>query len=135
MSAIRRETRVSDHEGVSAPGRETQLPADIDVFELAAVGMVITDSTGCFCRVNPAFSRLLGRGRDELVGTSFNSLTSPDDVARSNAVMRDLLTKVVDTVQFEKRYLRPTAPCCGSTCTSAPSPLLMVRSSSSWSRP
>jgi diguanylate cyclase (GGDEF)-like protein/PAS domain S-box-containing protein len=92
---------------VSALGRETQLPADIDVFELAAVGMVITDSTGCFCRVNPAFSRLLGRGRDELVGTSFNSLTSPDDVARSNAVMRDLLTKVVDTVQFEKRYLRP----------------------------
>ena len=98
---------MSDHEGVSALGRETQLPADIDVFELAAVGMVITDSTGCFCRVNPAFSRLLGRGRDELVGTSFNSLTSPDDVARSNAVMRDLLTKVVDTVQFEKRYLRP----------------------------
>src|ERR1019366_1336947 len=97
--------RVSDHEGVSALGRETQLPADIDVFELAAVGMVITDSTGCFCRVNPAFSRLFGRGRDELVGTSFNSLTSPDDVARSNAVMRDLLTKVVDTVQFEKRYL------------------------------
>ncbi len=98
---------MSDHEGVSALGRETHLPADIDVFELAAVGMVITDSTGCFCRVNPAFSRLLGRGRDELVGASFNSLTSPDDVARSNAVMRDLLTKVVDTVQFEKRYLRP----------------------------
>ena len=41
---------MSDHEGVSALGRETHLPADIDVFELAAVGMVITDSTGFLSR-------------------------------------------------------------------------------------
>jgi two-component system NtrC family sensor kinase len=80
---------------------------DVDVFGLAAVGMVITDRGGRFRRVNAAFAALVGRSVDELLGTSFSALTSPDDVGRSQAVMRALLTKATETACFEKRYLRP----------------------------
>lgn len=85
----------------------SELLGDIDTFELAAVGMIITDRTGYLRRVNTAFAFLLGRDRDELLGMSFSSLTSPEDVDRSNTVMRDLLNKTADSAQFEKRYIHP----------------------------
>lgn len=80
---------------------------DLDVFEPSVVGMVVTDATGQFRRVNKAFCDLVGRSRDALVGTAFTALTSPDDVAPSKAVMRDLLGKVVETASFDKHYVRP----------------------------
>lgn len=86
---------------------EIGAPAEFDVFELATVGMAVTDRAGRFRRVNPAFARLLGRPRSELVGSSFASLTSPDDLARSAAIMRRLSSGAAKTARFEKRYLRP----------------------------
>jgi diguanylate cyclase (GGDEF)-like protein/PAS domain S-box-containing protein len=77
---------------------------DIDVFELAAIGMVITDLTGHFRRVNPAFGRLLGRDPAALVGTAFVALTSPDDVAPSTVAMQDLVARRTTTASFDKRY-------------------------------
>lgn len=98
---------MSDDKGVSTPGYETELVAGIDIFEMAAVGTIVTDRTGCLRRVNPAFARLLGRDRGDLVSKSFSSLTSPDDVAVSLGVMQDLLNRTTDVAQFEKRYLQP----------------------------
>ena len=82
-------------------------PAGIDVFELAAGGMVITDRAGYFRCVNPAFARLVGRERSELEGVPFSSLTSPDDVARSEALLRGLVAGKAETARLEKRYFRP----------------------------
>ena len=79
---------------------------DIDVFELSVVGMVVTDTNGRFRRVNPAFADLVGRSRSALVGTPFSALTSPDDVAPSNAAMRQLLSRTVAKASFDKHYLR-----------------------------
>ena len=81
-------------------------PAGLDVFELAAAGMVITDRTGRFRRVNRAFAQMLGRDAADLIGSSFGEITSPDDVTHSRAVMQKLLDKVITTARFEKRYLR-----------------------------
>ncbi len=91
------------------PNPRLLMPAfdDIDVFESSVVGMVVTDATGRFRRVNAAFCDLVGRSRDALVATTFAALTSPDDVAPSKSVMRDLLGKVVETASFDKHYLRP----------------------------
>ena len=83
------------------------MPADIDVFGLAALGMVITDLNGRFRRVNPEFARLVGRSQPELLGMSFNALTSPDDIDLGNAAMAGLLARPHETVAFDKRYLRP----------------------------
>lgn len=86
---------------------EMDISADVDVFELAAGGMAVTDLTGCFLRINSAFCRLLGRGPGELVGVSFSALINPDDLVLSQAAMPDLLTKAVDTARFEQRCRRP----------------------------
>ena len=86
---------------------EAGILAGIDVFELAAVGMVVTDRAGRFRRVNPVFAKLLGRSVAELEGASFSSLTSADDVNQSLTVMRELLARTTDTARFEKRYYRP----------------------------
>lgn len=83
------------------------LPVDLDVFELAAIGMVLTDRLGHLRRVNPAFCELLGRSSDELVGASFSSMTSPDDIATSQDAMSDLLTQAATTARFEKRCVGP----------------------------
>jgi PAS domain S-box-containing protein len=106
MLIMREAAVLQSNEEVGA-GSESDIPADIDAFELAAGGMVVTDCTGRFRRVNPAFAELLGRSRADLVGAQFSSLTSPDDLAQSDAVMRDLLAKKTSTARFEKRYFRP----------------------------
>jgi PAS domain S-box-containing protein len=77
-----------------------EVPPDLDVFELMAVGMVITDRGGRFRRVNSAFADLVGRSREGLLGTPFSSLTSPDDISRSQEVLRDLVTRVRDTARL-----------------------------------
>ncbi len=81
--------------------------ADVNVFDMSSAGMVLTDRTGCFRRVNSAFARLVGRSVEDLLGQPFSSLTSPDDIAVSRAALKDLLDRTADTARFEKRYLRP----------------------------
>ena len=93
-------TRISTIDGAD----DTAHP---DVFELAAIGMVIVDLTGCFRRVNAAFAALLGRSPEELIGASFDLVTSPDDVERSRTALRELATGAIDSARFEKRYVRP----------------------------
>jgi diguanylate cyclase (GGDEF)-like protein/PAS domain S-box-containing protein len=102
-----REWRVAHQQPRPAIDVSTDISTSIDVFDLAAIAIVFTDTSGLFQRVNPAFCRLLGRSPSELVGRSFGSVTSPDDVARSEAVLRRLLTGEVETSRFEKRYTRP----------------------------
>ena len=80
---------------------------DVDIFTMAAMGMVVTDMNGVFRRVNPAFALILGRSVEELVGVKFASLTNPEDLGHSQVVMRKLISGETDTARFEKRYLRP----------------------------
>ncbi len=83
------------------------VPSDIDLLELATIGMVVTDPSGCFLRVNSAFADLLGRSPVELIGVSLSAVTWSDDIARSEAVRRELLDGRIETARFEKRYIRP----------------------------
>ena len=106
-----------DGAGPAAPGAElwpdshgravVAVPNDIDVFGLAALGMVIADLTGRLRRVNHEFARLVGRSELELLGMLFNSLTSPVDIDLGNRAMARLLENTDETVSFDKRYLRP----------------------------
>ncbi|HTW99588.1 MAG TPA: EAL domain-containing protein [Acidimicrobiales bacterium] len=82
------------------------IPEDLDLFGLATIGMIVTDASGRLRRVNPAFAALLGRSADELVGRTFTSLSSPDDIELSTAVLHSLLAGSTDSARFEKRYLR-----------------------------
>jgi len=80
---------------------------DLQVFDMAATGMVLTDCSGTFRRVNPTFARMLGRSVEELTGAPFSVLTSPDDVSKSQTIMKDLVAGNVETARLDKRYLRP----------------------------
>lgn len=79
----------------------------VDVFELAAAGMVITDRDGHIRRLNPAFAQLLGCRPEDLAGASLGTLTHPDDLDHSKELLGSLQSGVIDTARFENRYLCP----------------------------
>ncbi|HSL57332.1 MAG TPA: diguanylate cyclase [Acidimicrobiales bacterium] len=76
-------------------------------FATAAVGMAIVGLDGRFLDVNDAMTTVLGRGRDELLGIDFQSITHPDDLDTDLHLMRSLLSGERSSYSLEKRYQRP----------------------------
>ena len=79
-------------------------------FEEAPVPMALTslerDRAGRFLRVNSAFCELVGYSREELVESSFQLITHPEDLDESVEALRGLMSGEIDSAQMEKRYLR-----------------------------
>lgn len=73
-------------------------------FDGAPIGIAIVDLDGRFTEVNAAFSRLTGYPADQLQGTSFRSITHPDDHEISDDRFQQLLRRG-QTISFDKRYL------------------------------
>ncbi len=65
--------------------------------------MCVANTLGYFLQVNPAFTRLLGYTRDELLNTTFLDFIHPDDL---DATLKELrkLRAGLDTLYFENRY-------------------------------
>src|SRR5438477_12981321 len=62
-------------------------PFDL-IFEASAVGMFVTDADRRFARVNPAFARLCGYDRNDLLGRDF-TLVLPDEHRQLAATLHD----------------------------------------------
>ena len=75
-------------------------------FDTAATGMALTDLDGVYVRVNHALAEITGRPSEELPGTSFLSITHPDDRSEDERVLA-ALRGGSPTQHREKRYLRP----------------------------
>ncbi len=75
-------------------------------FEQAAVGILHTSLDGRILECNECFARIVGYTPQELVGSSFQSITPPEDRERGDAAAVRLLNGEMQTVSFEKRYLR-----------------------------
>lgn len=75
-------------------------------FEGAAIGKALVSTTGQFRRVNDALCRMLGYSADELLARTFRDLTHPDDLSVSDAAFQRVISGELDTISFEKRYLR-----------------------------
>jgi PAS domain S-box-containing protein len=75
------------------------------IFEHAAIGMSLYDPNGHFIQVNPALCEILGRSEEELLGTTFQEVTHPDDVETSVEHVQRLLNGETSGYQLEKRYL------------------------------
>jgi PAS domain S-box-containing protein len=71
-------------------------------FSLDMIGTVGLD--GYFKRVNPAFERVLGYPREQLLSQPLLDFVHPDDVARSRLVL-DQLRRGDDVSPFENRYI------------------------------
>ncbi|HXQ62077.1 MAG TPA: EAL domain-containing protein [Acidimicrobiales bacterium] len=76
------------------------------IFEMAPIGMILTDTEGVLLRANSAYGAIVGRDPDALRGTAVGHMTHPDDLEDNIAQIRSLVAGDVDTLSLEKRYLR-----------------------------
>jgi diguanylate cyclase (GGDEF)-like protein/PAS domain S-box-containing protein len=90
---------------------EADLARATDLFELsfaaAPIGKALVEPDGRFIKVNPALAALLGRDATALLGTTFQEITHPDDLATDEELLRETAQGLRDGYRMEKRYLRP----------------------------
>src|SRR5262249_45521296 len=60
-------------------------------FQYAAIGMSLVAPDGHFVQVNPALCRLVGYSEAELLATSFQTITHPDDLQADLDYVRQML--------------------------------------------
>jgi PAS domain S-box-containing protein len=90
-------------------------------FDSAPIGMALTDpEVGRYLRVNDAMCALLGRSREELVGSTIDSVTHPDDRRSDQGARRAMLEGGDTGFQAEKRYLRPDGSAVWTTLHTTP---------------
>lgn len=75
-------------------------------FEENMAAMVFTDLEGVGIAVNDAFCEMLGRPKEELLGTDLALLSHPEDVSISEAARSHLLSGEVNRVRYVKRYVQ-----------------------------
>ena len=75
-------------------------------FELAASGIAHVDLQGRFLKANRALGRILGYAPEELVGRTVKEVSHPDDRGVTDAERKRMLDGEIESVHFEKRYLR-----------------------------
>jgi len=74
-------------------------------FELAAAGIAHVVE-GRFTRVNRSLCEILGRSEAELIGISVKDISHPEDRDVSDPGRARIYAREIDSVRFEKRYLR-----------------------------
>ena len=75
-------------------------------FELAGSGIAHISLGGRFLAANRRLCEILGYSADELIGRSVKDLSHAEDRDASDAQRSRMLAGEVDSVRFEKRYLR-----------------------------
>ncbi|MCF5584831.1 response regulator [Pseudomonas syringae] len=80
-----------------------QRTLELDTFwEMSPDPLAILDFNGMFMRVNPAWTAILGRTPQELLGSSIMTLLHPDDVGNTQNALRHAVDHVLPL--FENRY-------------------------------
>jgi PAS domain S-box-containing protein len=92
-----------DNSGQVLQEAETRFRA---AFESAPIGMAITDLEGRFLQVNRALCDLLGRPEGELLRSTWEEITHPDDLPAQIAYEQNALAGRARTFQMEKRHIR-----------------------------
>jgi len=75
-------------------------------FELAASGIAHVDLEGRFVRINRSLCEILGYSENELVGRSVKEISYPEDRDLTDRKRREVHDGRVESVRFEKRYVR-----------------------------
>ena len=75
-------------------------------FEHAAIGAAQVSVDGRWLRVNQRLAEIVGYEPEELLQTTFQEITHPEDLDRDLVHMRRLLADESRTYTIEKRYLR-----------------------------
>jgi PAS domain S-box-containing protein len=76
-----------------------------NAFEYSGIGMALVAPDGRWLRVNAAVSDIIGYSESELLASSFQDVTHPDDLKKDLALVAQLLAGEIKSYQLEKRYL------------------------------
>jgi diguanylate cyclase (GGDEF)-like protein/PAS domain S-box-containing protein len=74
-------------------------------FDYAAIGMALVSVKGRWLQVNRSLCDILGYAEEELLASTFQKVTHPEDLGAALANIKQLLKGRVPTYQMEKRYL------------------------------
>jgi PAS domain S-box-containing protein len=75
-------------------------------FEQAAVGIAHVAPDGHWIRLNQRFCSIVGYPMEELLSTTFQQITHPDDLDKDLELVRQVLDGERKTYSMEKRYIR-----------------------------
>ena len=77
------------------------------LFEQAGVGIGEVDSaTGRYLQINQCYCDIVGYSKEELLQSTYQPLTHPEDLAASLALMAELRAGRIQKATLEKRYIR-----------------------------
>jgi PAS domain S-box-containing protein len=76
------------------------------VFDHAPIGMARVSLEGRYLQVNRSLCEILGRSEDELLATTWQEITHPDDMAASSAYARRVVEGEIPRYDLDKRFLR-----------------------------
>jgi diguanylate cyclase (GGDEF)-like protein/PAS domain S-box-containing protein len=74
-------------------------------FEGGVSGMALVGADGRYLQVNHALSEMTGYSQDELLATTFQAITHPDDLPSGLEQHRAIVAGTYDTFETEKRYV------------------------------
>jgi PAS domain S-box-containing protein/diguanylate cyclase (GGDEF)-like protein len=75
-------------------------------FEHAPIGIAIVSPEGDWLRVNEKLCDMIGYSEDELLASTFQDITHPDDLDADLEHVRQMLAGEIRTYEMEKRYFR-----------------------------
>jgi PAS domain S-box-containing protein len=75
-------------------------------FEQAAVGIAHVAPDGRFLHLNQRFCDIVGYSQDEMLASTFQDITHPDDLDKDLEIVRKLLQGEAKVYSIEKRYFR-----------------------------
>ena len=73
-------------------------------FDGAPIGMALVGLDGRWLQVNPALCEIVGYPADELLTTTFQDITHPDDLEADLGLMHKVLADEIASYSIEKRY-------------------------------
>ena len=76
------------------------------IFEAAPVGIAECDASGRYLQVNERFREITGFSEAELLSTTFQEITHPEDLAAELELVRRLAAGETERCSMEKRYVR-----------------------------
>jgi PAS domain S-box-containing protein len=74
-------------------------------FENAAIGMALVSLDGRWLQVNRSLCEMLGYTKPELLATTFQATTHPDDLQKGLSYLQQMVSGEIDSCRLEKRYL------------------------------
>ncbi|MGA9380021.1 MAG: PAS domain S-box protein, partial [Phormidium sp.] len=76
-----------------------------NAFDYAAIGMAIVGLEGQWLKVNRSICEIVGYSEKELLNTTFQAITHPDDLEKDVNFMQELLAGKIRYYHLEKRYI------------------------------